>query len=92
MNDDELRQALATLEAYKNQLNALTQQSQLLQMSFEETVRASHICPMGVGIHIVGITDPHSAQQKTVGLQLRQMGKDAVDDFPFHASPIIQRG
>lgn len=41
MNDDELRQALATLEAYKNQLNALTQQSQLLQMSFEETVRAS---------------------------------------------------
>lgn len=41
MNDDELRQAMATLEAYKNQLNALTQQSQLLQMSFEETVRAS---------------------------------------------------
>ena len=40
MNDDELRQAMATLEAYKNQLNALTQQSQLLQMSFEETVRA----------------------------------------------------
>lgn len=41
MNDAELRQALATLEAYKNQLNALTQQSQLLQVSFEETVRAS---------------------------------------------------
>ena len=41
MNDDELRQAMATLEAYKNQLNALTQQSQLLQMSFEETVRAN---------------------------------------------------
>ena len=41
MNDDELRQALATLEAYKNQLNALTQQSQLLQVSFEETLRAS---------------------------------------------------
>ena len=41
MNDDELRQALATLDAYKNQLNALTQQSQLLQASFEETLRAS---------------------------------------------------
>ena len=41
MNDDELRQAMATLEVYKNQLNALTQQSQLLQMSFEETVRAT---------------------------------------------------
>lgn len=41
MNDDELRQALATLEVYKNQLNTLTQQSQLLQVSFEETVRAS---------------------------------------------------
>ena len=41
MNDDELRQALAALEAYKNQLNALTQQSQLLQMSYEETLTAS---------------------------------------------------
>ena len=41
MNDDELRQALAALEAYKNQLNALTQQSQLLQMSYEETLSAS---------------------------------------------------
>ncbi len=41
MNDDELRQALAALDAYKNQLNALTQQSQLLQMSYEETLSAS---------------------------------------------------
>ena len=41
MNDDELRQALAALEAYKNQLNSLTQQSQLLQMSYEETLAAS---------------------------------------------------
>ena len=41
MNDDELRQALATLDAYKNQLNALTQQSQLLQMSYEETLSAT---------------------------------------------------
>lgn len=41
MNDDELRQAMAALDAYKNQLNALTQQSQLLQMSYEETLSAS---------------------------------------------------
>ena len=41
MNDDELRQALAALDAYKNQLTALTQQSQLLQMSYEETVTAT---------------------------------------------------
>ena len=41
MNDDELRQALAVLDAYKNQLNSLTQQSQLLQMSYEETLAAS---------------------------------------------------
>ena len=41
MNDDELRQALAALEAYKNQLNSLTQQSQLLQRSYEETFSAS---------------------------------------------------
>ena len=41
MHDDELRQALAALDAYKNQLNSLTQQSQLLQMSYEETLAAS---------------------------------------------------
>ena len=41
MNDDELLQALASLDAYKNQLNSLTQQSQLLQMSYEETLAAS---------------------------------------------------
>jgi prefoldin alpha subunit len=41
MNDDELRQALAALDAYKNQLAALTQQSQLLQMSYEETLSAT---------------------------------------------------
>ncbi len=41
MNDDELRQALAALDAYKNQLAALTQQSQLLQMSYEETLTAA---------------------------------------------------
>ena len=40
MNDDELRQALATLDAYKVQLDALTQQSQILQMTFEEATRA----------------------------------------------------
>jgi len=41
MNDDELRQALAALDAYKNQLAALTQQAQLLQMSYEETLSAT---------------------------------------------------
>jgi prefoldin alpha subunit len=41
MNDDELRQALAALDAYKNQLAALTQQSQLLQMSYEEALSAT---------------------------------------------------
>ena len=40
MNDDELRQALSVLEAYKSQLDALAQQAQLFQMSLEEAVRA----------------------------------------------------
>ena len=40
MNDNELRQALSVLEAYKGQLDALTGQAQLFQMSLEETMRA----------------------------------------------------
>lgn len=40
MEDNELRQAMAALEAYRSQLEALAQQSQLLQMSLEETLRA----------------------------------------------------
>ena len=40
MNDDELRQALTVLDVYKAQLDALTQQAQILRMSLEETVRA----------------------------------------------------
>jgi prefoldin alpha subunit len=40
MNDDELRQALSVLDVYKAQLDALSQQAQILQMSLEETIRA----------------------------------------------------
>ncbi|MFA5452404.1 MAG: prefoldin subunit alpha [Candidatus Methanomethylophilaceae archaeon] len=40
MNDDELRQAMSTLDAYKEQLDAMAQQSQLLQLSLEEAMRA----------------------------------------------------
>ena len=40
MNDDELRQALTVLEAYKSQLDALTQQAQLFQVSLDEALRA----------------------------------------------------
>lgn len=40
MNDDELRQAMATLDFFRNQLDALTRQSQFLQLSLEETVKA----------------------------------------------------
>lgn len=40
MNDDELRQALNVLDTYKLQLDALTNQAQILQMSLEESVRA----------------------------------------------------
>lgn len=40
MNDDELRQALAVLDTYKMQIDALTAQAQLLQISLEESVRA----------------------------------------------------
>jgi prefoldin, archaeal alpha subunit/eukaryotic subunit 5 len=40
MNDDELRQALTVREAYMAQLDMLTQQVQLLQMSVEEAARA----------------------------------------------------
>jgi len=40
MNDDELRQALTVREAYMAQLDMLTQQVQLLQISVEEAARA----------------------------------------------------
>mgnify|MGYP000869575020 CR=1 FL=1 len=40
MDDNELRQAMAALESYKAQLDALAQQSQMLQMSLEETLRS----------------------------------------------------
>lgn len=40
MNDDELRQAMAALDAYKMQLDAMSQQSQLLRISLEEAMRA----------------------------------------------------
>lgn len=40
MNDNELRQAMSVLDAYQGQLEALSGQAQLLQMSFEESVRA----------------------------------------------------
>ena len=40
MNDDEFRQSMATLELYRNQLNSLTQQSKMLQMTYEDVSRA----------------------------------------------------
>ena len=40
MNDDELRQALATLETMKVQLDAMAQQAGFFQLSLEETMRA----------------------------------------------------
>ena len=40
MNDDELRQALATLETIKVQLDAMAQQARFFQLSLEETMRA----------------------------------------------------
>ena len=40
MEDDELRQAMAVLEAYSAQLEALNRQARLLQVSLEDTTRA----------------------------------------------------
>ena len=40
MNDDELRQALATLETMKVQLDAMAQQARFFQLSLEETMRS----------------------------------------------------
>ena len=40
MNDDELRQAMATLETLKMQLDAMTQQLKFFQLALEETLRA----------------------------------------------------
>ena len=40
MNDDELRQALATLATMKVQLDAMAQQARFFQLSLEETMRA----------------------------------------------------
>ena len=40
MNDDEFRQAMAALEAYKVQLDAMAQQSNFFKLSLDETMRA----------------------------------------------------
>lgn len=40
MEDDELRQALAVLDTYNAQLEALNRQVRLLQVSLDDTVRA----------------------------------------------------
>jgi prefoldin alpha subunit len=40
MEDDELRQAMAVLETYNAQLEALNRQVRLLQVSLEDTTRA----------------------------------------------------
>ncbi len=40
MNEQEMRQAMGTLEAYKAQLEAINEQGQLLQMSLEDHSRA----------------------------------------------------
>lgn len=40
MNGEEMRQGLAVLDAYRAQLESLSQQLQLLQMSMEEATRA----------------------------------------------------
>jgi prefoldin alpha subunit len=40
MEDDELRQAMAILETYSAQLEALNRQARLLQVSLEDTTRA----------------------------------------------------
>jgi prefoldin alpha subunit len=40
MNEQEIRQAMATMDAYKGQLEAMNEQGQLLQMSLEDYSRA----------------------------------------------------
>jgi len=40
MNEQELRQAMSAIEAYKAQLEAVNEQAQLLQMSLEDHSRA----------------------------------------------------
>ncbi|HUT27843.1 MAG TPA: prefoldin subunit alpha [Methanomassiliicoccales archaeon] len=40
MNEQEMRQGMATLEAYKSQSEAMNEQGQLLQMSLEDYSRA----------------------------------------------------
>ncbi len=40
MNDEELRQAMAMLDVYRNQLESMGNQVQLLQMSLEEAGKA----------------------------------------------------
>lgn len=40
MNEQEMRQAMGTMEAYKSQLEAMNEQGQLLQMSLEDYSRA----------------------------------------------------
>ncbi len=40
MNEQEMRQAMGAMEAYKGQLEAINEQGQLLQMSLEDYSRA----------------------------------------------------
>lgn len=40
MNDEEVRQAMSLIETFRVQLDALTKQAQILQISLEDTVKA----------------------------------------------------
>lgn len=40
MDDDEVRQAMSLLDTFRAQLDALTKQSQILQISLQDTVKA----------------------------------------------------
>lgn len=96
MEDNELRQSMALLEAYNSQLEALAKQSQLLQMSLSETARAREalkalrdaeegediLVPVGASIFVPAKASPKRSAVVGVGSRVSMdMSLDAALDY-----------
>ncbi|MDD4185528.1 MAG: prefoldin subunit alpha [Candidatus Methanomethylophilaceae archaeon] len=96
MQDNELRQSMALLEAYNSQLEALAKQSQLLQMSLSEIVRAREalralqeteegeevLVPVGASIFVSAKASAKRSAIVSIGSRVSmEMNLDAALDY-----------
>ena len=96
MQDNELRQSMALLEAYNSQLEALAKQSQLLPMSLSEIVRAREalralketeegeelLVPVGASIFVPAAASAKRSAIVSIGSRVSmEMNLDAALDY-----------